>query len=720
MAAVNRFMIGFTDENGGLQTNYKPWLIADNAFSALKNAYIYRGRLRKRFGSTLMGPSQLSSRLRMNIGKIKGPLNIPGSLAIGQMFSVGTDTFNVHQLGAGVVTLSTDPAATCTINSVLPVNTVSFAGVPFGSTVYWYPSTAVMGITQYETQPINDETTVAFDTTFSYYFDEATTGWERLATGADTWTGTDSDFFWCANYQGLTPDITLLWATNYVEADGIRYWDDSTWVKPTLQYANNTPGPNNIITCRIIIQFKNRLLFLNTVESVDGANKFYVNRCRYSAIGSPLAADAWRQDIPGNGSAIDAPTQEAIVTAQFLRDHLIVYFERSTWELVYNGNQAYPFFWQRINTELGAESTFSQVPFDKAVLGVGNVGIHACNGASVDRVDAKIPQLVFSFHNQNSGPMRIAGIRDYRNELVYWTYPDINQDADFPYPNKVLVYNYKNNSWGINDDSFTCFGYYQLGAKAPSITWESADMTWEELGTEWNSPLSSNVTTQTVIAGNQQGWMFVIEDGISRNAESLQVTQAVLGVLTVIDHNLAIGEYAYLENLDGTSVIIKIDNIVDKDNVTTSSVSFASYDGGSTLARISRIDIQTKQYNFFLSQDKNAFISRVDFMVDRTDAAEYAIDFFTSTGIDSGIEDGTATGALSGTSILETSPYALAPYEATQAQLWHPVYLQAEGTFVQLRIFMNDDQMVNEETAFADFQLHAMIFFAQPASTRLQ
>ena len=117
------------------------------------------------------------------------------------------------------------------------------------------------------------------------------------------------------------------------------------------------------------------------------------------SVGSPLDSSAWRQDLAGSGNALDASTTEAIITVEFVKDRLIVFFERSTWELVYTGNQAYPFNWQQINTELGAESTFSIVPFDKICIGVGNVGIHACNGANVERIDEKIPDTVFDIHN---------------------------------------------------------------------------------------------------------------------------------------------------------------------------------------------------------------------------------------------------------------------------------------------------------------------------------
>ena len=53
--AFDRFLVGFNDTNSGLQTDLRPWLIADNAFEVLNNAYVFRGRVRKRFGSQWMG-----------------------------------------------------------------------------------------------------------------------------------------------------------------------------------------------------------------------------------------------------------------------------------------------------------------------------------------------------------------------------------------------------------------------------------------------------------------------------------------------------------------------------------------------------------------------------------------------------------------------------------------------------------------------------------------
>ena len=121
----------------------------------------------------------------------------------------------------------------------------------------------------------------------------------------------------------------------------------------------------------------------------------YVNRASYSQVGSPLTQIVGARTFQEKVSFIDAATTESIVSAQFLKDRLIVFFEKSTWEFVYQFNYVYPFAWQKINTELGADSTFSQIPFDKVVLGVDNIGIHACTGSNVDRIDGKIPDEVF-------------------------------------------------------------------------------------------------------------------------------------------------------------------------------------------------------------------------------------------------------------------------------------------------------------------------------------
>lgn len=69
---------------------------------------------------------------------------------------------------------------------------------------------------------------------------------------------------------------------------------------------------------------------------------------------------------------------------------------------------------------------------------------------------------------------------------------------------------------------------------------------------------------------------------------------------------------------------------------------------------------------------------------------------------------------------MDTSPYPLIPLEAKQNALWHPIYPQADGEFVQLEILMTAAQITNPEIAFSDFEMHAMTFYTTPTASRLQ
>lgn len=841
--AFDRFLIGYNDNNSGFQSNVKPWLVSDNAFEQLTNAYVLRGRVKKRFGTILMGGDQTSSRLRLDTGALysSGVYSgtVPGTIfGIGQMFSVGPDIFTVNQLGTPAAMLASNTLTSGTFNTTTGAFTIT--GESAAITVYFYPSTPVMGLTQYYVESTNSYNTMAFDTQFSYQFDPSGLGWYRLTSGVATWMGTDYEFFWMNEYQGTVSSLDTLWVSNFNKNDGIRYWDNTTWTKPTLNwtigtqinttgtgtfsgtvpgalgfigqvftigttqflvvlangaltpisYSTSLPlgngtfntatgaytftgvlansilfftGNNYIQTAQIIVQFQNRLLLLNTIELVNGVSTNFPNRVRYSAEGSALSASSWMQDIPGNGNAIDASSQEAIITAQFVKNRLIVYFTSSTYELVYNGNQALPFVWQKINNELGAISTFSEIPFDKVTLGIDDTGIHACNGANVERIDNKILQYPFSISNEQNGQDRVAGIRDYYNEMAYWTIPTTNRSGLFYYPNQVLVYNYINDSWATIDDSFTTFGYYYLPAESDGLTWGQTTTQWGNNIRLWNSKASTTNTTtvKSIIAGNQQGFIQIIQSDISSNTQSLQITDFTItgsGTATVscINHNLSLGKFVLLSNMSGLTFTDSQGNVMNElmarisydpvtsdtpnsfeitslDNFSQPIIITGTYRGGGTGSLVSNMNILSKQYNFYTEKDRNMYLSKVDFLVDKTQNGAVTTDYLVSSTPISLVSEGIGTlaspGPLPGNGTLETSPYALSNFEQFQSRLWHPIYMYAEGECIQLQIYMSPNQMYSyiincdhttSYVALNDFQMHAMIFYVIPTSSRMQ
>lgn len=793
---MDRFLIAPFET--GLETDLKPWMIPDEAFASLQNAYVWRGRVRKRFGGVGSGVNPDDSRVAIQIGTTDGSGNISGTVP-GNIFKVGqqflitgatTGRYTVYQAGVTQNMLKTDGTTTATYSTTN--GAYNFVGAPINAPVYFYPSEPIMGLTQYETNNIN-LLSYAFDTQFAYLF----SGTEWLRSGSVQWNGQlgsgNSNFFWSYNWTGQTNNIKALFVSNFqvTNINGLGVLTDDpiwsmtrsgitdTWtpfsyspstilnagnLQPytvTQTITNGTIISNYVQTARIVIPFKGRLLLLNTVENnANGAtayntgtptttgitptnyqtstNASFVNRCRYSHVGSPFSASAWLEPNftykPNTGAStvnadgggfIDAATDEAIIGAEFIKDRLIVYFENSTWELAYTGNQVEPFSWQKINTELGAQSTFSTIPFDKAVLAVGDVGVHSCTGANVTRIDEKIPTTIFDIRTDNNGVNRVAGIRDYFLELAYWTYPDINANQyAYIYPNKVLAYNYRNNSWAIYDDTITAFGYLELNP---------------------NGNVPTRVIDRQIITGNQQGYIAIIHADIYRQPESLQITNIAPNGnsvdVTVIDHTLDLNDFVLIENAQGTGVGVLNGNIFKITNVgSTSSLTLSKFDGtaigftgpytgGGTLSREPLISIISKQWNPYVGRDRNIYLAKIDFGVLKTTNGQVQVDYYPSSSALSMITAAQTTGTIlgsltvSGTPVynaLETKPYTPGTLEDFQTLLWHPIYFQTQGNFIQILISLADAQICTPNIAHSDFQLEGMVLYTEATTQRLQ
>jgi hypothetical protein len=792
--AFDRFMIA--PFNTGLQTDERPFLIPEDAFTTLQNAYVFRGRVRKRFGSTLMDPNVLNSRLRIQVGTIGSPTSpvpVGNRSALGQAFSAGSQFFTVYQTGTPAAMLATGPG-TGTYNTTTGAFVLSGTGLGAGTPIYYYPALPVMGLTQFEINQINNHPSYAFDTRFAYLYTGGS-GW-NLSTNSPTWQGNTLNFFWTCNWEGILQngDVVnnVLFVTNFnitnpngatASTDDPIYYGYSTpsgtaistWVSTSAVASSVTafyflPAPGDppvpgarvdsafVASAKIILPFKDRLVLLNTIECDNasgagvGNNINYVNRCRYSFNGSPFALNAWyeqnQSDSDGNGQAsvaagggyIDAATDEQIVSAEFIKDRLIVYFERSTWELVYTGNEVLPFVWQKINTELGSQSTFSTVPFDTAVLTIGQTGVHQCNGANVSRIDDKIPDEIFDyFQVKNNATLRTHGIRDYYTELVYWAFVlnDENNNVAATFPNQVLVYNYKNGSWALNDDTITAMGYFE---QSTDVTWaSSAPTTWAQFSGTWSSNFL-NAQERQIIAGTPEGFIFIIDDDENSNAQSMQITNAVLSApgiitLTIYNHNFSDGDFINIFNLNGititdpTTPIFKV-SYVDANTINISyNIASGAYIGGGTASRVSNIQIETKQWNPYLNNDRNFYLHKIDFIVAATQpnpvsglGGQITVDYYPSASDQSMLEAGNATGSIMGTSVLETTPYnpVYYPLEQYQDRLTHPLYFQTSGNVIELFMYLSDTQMITPEISLSDFELQGMCLFCQPVDYRMQ
>ncbi len=374
---------------------------------------------------------------------------------------------------------------------------------------------------------------------------------------------------------GATTGIILSSTMSIPGQDGIRYYGDLNYGGTTVHtsWANYNPpldSNNALAGALLIFAYRGYLVFLNTSEGNELGVQNFGNRARWTQIGTPYYSlpvpttpnlETWdpkavRDDLFGRGGANDAPTNEVIVAASFIRDILIVYFERSTWRLRFVNNSQNPFVWERVNIELGSDCTFSIIPFDKGLMAIGDRGIVISDGNDTVRFDEKIPDEIFTIRQSNFGLQRVYGIRTFRTKLNFWTFPSPN-NLNGTYPDMVLVYNYETKNWSFFDDSFTCFGYFYL--------FDLGD-TWNDLIDPWPSydtqSVANGVTQQgqeTIIAGNQQGFVFELEQKSSQNSPSLFISAITINatppytVITSPNHNLLDGMWIKLTGITGTT-----------------------------------------------------------------------------------------------------------------------------------------------------------------------
>jgi hypothetical protein len=651
--------VHITGNTTGLVQQRQNFLIPNDAYPSLVNAYIWREQIRRKQAFELLG--RLKRTLEAvsigNTGASPWAFNVFTLAAITEPNAA----VNFVEITFGGITFTDNGDGTLTGSVAGNSGTINYAtgdivlthtagaGVAATADISYFPALPVMGLRSRELTAINDEDMIAFDTRYAYRV--FSTGFEEWLPGT-TWTGTDADFFWSTNWWVGEGELKIFWVSNFV--DPIRYTNGvagTNWIDftPVINAAGDVL---NRALC--LLPFRGRLVLFNTVEN----NAEYPNRIRWSAIGTPFTtaappvvvtginAQAWRDDIRGQGGFLDIPTNEDIITVGFVRDNLVIYCERSTWQLRYTSRSIAPFQIDRVNSELGVESTFSGVQFDTSLVGIGDKGIVECDSYKSSRIDIKIPDLVQTqINNTNQGPARVHGIRNFEKRLAYWTYP--NAGTSRRYPDRRLVYNYENDSWAIFTDSLTCFGTYQ---DRTSRTWRNSPFPWKVANFPW---LDRPALFPSVMGGNQQGFVLFLDEATT-NEESLFISDITgFGGVTddatlveSISHNLLTNNVIQIlgipagspfENLNGGifGIVVKDEDTftIWKYDPATEQFSDPQIDDpgvyiGKGVIRVrDNFQILSKKFNY-LDQGQKIQIGYVDILASSTPSGEITLNVY--------------------------------------------------------------------------------------------
>lgn len=569
--------------------------------------------------------------------------------------------------------------------------------------------------------------------------------------------------------------------------DPIRFYDgDPTtgphgWVnfspplsQAVFSIADLPPAQYYLVGCIALIPYKDRMLFFGAVVQSSSTGPFYLqDTIVYSQNGTPYytssftgsvtsaatvyhplllpdnqtgMANAYFEDVAGLGGFITAGYAQPILTVGYNQDVLIVGFTNRQTKLVYTGNDLVPFNFYIVNSELGSGSTFSTVVMDRGVHTTGNHGVIITDQTGAGRIDLEIPDNIFQFRLIDNGPQRVTAQRDYINEWIYFTYCS-NEFASL-FPNQTLLYNYRDISWGVFDETYTTYGQFR---RLTGQTWETlpADLTWATWNKPWNTG-SSTLLQPQIIAGNQQGFVMFRQDDTNEGT-SLYISNIVGQTITSPNHGLNNGDFVLITGVLGT-VATFVNGIPFKITVGNDLNSFMiislnpigpalTYLGGGLITRMYIPFIQTKQFPVAWGLGRKTRIGPQMYCLtnsatEATPAPQIELQIYLSQDADNPNNFGNIVpgsnvqnNALVYSDVLYTCPEStnlgLTPANinlqqvtaSQQNQIWHRMNTSLLGDTVQIGFTISDLQMLDPTfgNQFAEVELHSMVLDVSPS-----
>lgn len=818
----------------GLQKDRIGPFINDDAFTVLHNAFIFRNKVKRKRGSTLLG------RFRRDI---TSETFSDTSVAVTWTFSLITQlsleansqivpgtvqiTFNgITFTDQGDGTLTNDPDNFGTINYASTSVTLTHnqgAGFATTASLSYYPALPVMGL---ETLQIKTQVPLllGLDTVYSYQFNQSTnvfydTTFYQESGSAFVWSGQDYQQFYSENFQdalfvtnnvpgfhfndiiaipdvatmttfnititdttmvvgdkiffneisavttdlnGITGTITVnvgagvytvsvvsaITVTGFISGivqflthstsgqDGIKYYTGDPTASITRGWVNFSPPlsnlgetgekPDYLMGAKIVIAFKDRLLFFGVwIGKSNVAPTFFENKLVYSQNGTVFYANifpaivsfdkrAWWQNVPAKGGFLDAPVQQEIYTVNSQEDVLLCGFSGSKRKLIFSGDDSFPFYYQGINSELNAQFTYSSINMDSGTIDAGRYAFTFTTQTSCKRIDLQIPDDIFEVSYSNNGQERFTAIKDYPNELIYFTYP-LASRKDSRFPNYTLCLNYRESNWATFDENYTHYGSF---LRTSNLTWATLPYrTWSE----WLKPWNYGDTSQqfpNILGGNQQGFVLIKEIQIKEDHSNYIKSISTNSIISP-DHCMNQDDYIQIDNVIGTSSselngeIFQVLTVTSADVFTIDYAVTGTYLGAGTFRRIPRPSILTKMFGPFW-KDKVKTVCGPSYLFLDNSGGDGQITVNLRTNQSSTIATDSSYQIFS--NVINTGPNPDKPGQEDQDQIWHRYGNTVKGDSIQLEITLSDDQMRNSLINEDEIILNSLVIEVAPSS----
>jgi hypothetical protein len=267
---------------------------------------------------------------------------------------------------------------------------------------------------------------------------------------ADTFTGTDADFFRFQTYYEKT------YFTNGVDVPYV--WDDST---DTLA-AIVTAGAVTIQKCDGLFMLKSRLHLVG--PTIGGV--YYPGRIYYTDVGLATITNATqyysyeRDDIPVSYAPLDMNNE-------------LIFGRNSAWRVEYTGDSSNPFRCATVDRAHGCLTPFVNAEYQSPTQGrvittISRNHLVGFDGYQFRNLDWPIRDITAEMTMSHMRYCQAARLTE--RESVYYSYPGDGME----WPNRILEYGIDDNAWALHRISMHCLcatsgeidpAYYTMSAK---------------------------------------------------------------------------------------------------------------------------------------------------------------------------------------------------------------------------------------------------------------
>jgi hypothetical protein len=301
----------------------------------------------------------------------------------------------------------------------------------------------------------------------------------------------------------LLSDILIL--NNGV--DDPQYWNGD--ITTDAQKLTNWPANTK---CKVMRSFDGALVALNITE---GATNFK-SMVRVSTSADPGTLPAsWVALASNDAVRVEgklSETPDGIVDGLELGERFMIYKENSTYSMHYiGGNDVYDF--ENVSRMSGALAVncVTAIPGAHVVFSDGDIVINQGIEGPQSIIDQKNRRWLFN-NLDSDNRTRSFAVTNHRRSEVWLCFPEVGMT----WCNKALVWNYKENTFGVRDLPNLAHANAGVIAASSTDTWDSRTDVWNDADGIWGVDEYSRTTKRVMMASTDTG-LYLADVGRSFN-----------------------------------------------------------------------------------------------------------------------------------------------------------------------------------------------------------